>query len=486
MERFSYSRVDCFEYCEQKYKYRYVDKLKTIPDADPDNALYLGSALHKGIESTVEQAIAEYESHYYCLDDKVITNEMVLEHWIKEVKRILPPDGEHELKLMTDDFIGYIDYLVGDTIYDFKFSNAVDRYLTSPQLSIYKYYYEKITGKRINHLKFIFIPKSKLRQRRTESVQQFRQRLVDTIERQSINVVEVDYDEESVTRFLEKRKQIENTTHFNASPNDWCSKYCEYYDLCMNGCDWNIMELPKNERRTKTKEKLTELPSMYIYGESYVGKSTFVDSLDGVLVLNTDGNTDSYTSPCVSIAKTVKMNGRMRVEKSAWENFLEVVSALEEHSQNYKYVALDLIEDLREYCRTYIQKKLKIDHESDSAYSKGWDMVTLEFNQAIKRIKAAGYDVIFISKETAKEIAEKSGAKYTKFAPNIQEKTANTLAGMVSLTARFYFDNDGSRKIHLSGNPHVYGGGRFNFKVDRCEMNKEALLKAMNNADEVE
>lgn len=483
MARFSYSRVDCFNQCKRKYKYRYVDGLSTIPDADPDNALYLGSALHLGIEQTVEAGIEEYLSHYYSLNDALITNCMVLEHWIPEVKRVLPGGGQHELKLQTDEFIGYIDYVCGDTLFDFKYSNAVDRYTKSKQLSIYKYFYEKLTGNTINHLKYVFIPKAKLRQKRTESIQQFRQRLMDTIEQQSINIVEVEYDEDGVTRFLDECEQIETVTDYPAEPNDWCQKYCEFYDLCQNGSDWRIMDLPKNERRKKTKETLTELPSMYIYGESYVGKSTFLDSLDDVIVLNTDGNVDSYTSPCVPIAKTVKMNGRMRVEKSAWENFLEVVSALEEHSQNYKYVALDLIEDLREYCRTYIQKKLKIDHESDSAYSKGWDMVTLEFNQAIKRIKAAGYQVIFVSKETAKEITEKSGAKYTKFAPNIQEKTANTLAGMVSLTARFYFADDGSRKIHLSGNPHVYGGGRFNFKVDNCEMTKDALLKVMNDAE---
>ena len=51
----SYSRVDCFNQCKQKFKFRYIDELKTIPDDKPDNALYLGTALHTGLEENVEK-----------------------------------------------------------------------------------------------------------------------------------------------------------------------------------------------------------------------------------------------------------------------------------------------------------------------------------------------------------------------------------------------------------------------------------------------
>lgn len=478
--------MDCFKQCQRKFKYRYVDGLKTIPNLDAKNPLYLGSALHKGIETDVETAISEYQKNYYGLTDDIITQSMILEYWIPKVKALLPKRGKHEFKLEDTDFIGYIDYVVGDTIYDFKYSNAIQRYSESDQLSLYKYYYEKLNpGKTINHLKFIFIPKVNFRLRKTESIVQFRNRIISTLDTMSIQVVEVPFDEQCVERFLNQRKLIESATEYPKNQNEWCKSYCEYYDLCENGSDWNLIELPKNERKKTKKEKITQIPAMYIYGESYVGKSTFVDSLDDVIILNTDGNEESYTCPVIKIGKTVTMNGRMRMERSGWENFLDAVSVLEEHSQDYRYVVLDLVEDLREYCREYIQKKLKIDHESDSAYSKGWDMVTLEFNKAVKRIKQAGYVPILISKEVSKEITEKNGFKYTKFSPNIPEKTANTLAGMVALTARFYFEDDGSRWIHLSGNPHIFGGGRFNFKVEKCKLDKDELLKAINEANGV-
>ena len=63
--RFSYSRVGCFANCPYQYKLRYIDKLQTIPDQAPDNALYLGTAIHEAFETgSVDAAIKSYRSNY--------------------------------------------------------------------------------------------------------------------------------------------------------------------------------------------------------------------------------------------------------------------------------------------------------------------------------------------------------------------------------------------------------------------------------------
>lgn len=482
--RYSYSRVDCFKSCKRRYKYRYIDGIKTIPNQQADNALYLGSGLHKGIETTVEEGVKHYQSNYYVLTNAIINWSLQLEYWIPKVKELLPKGGTHEVELSTNDFVGYVDYLYNDTMYDFKFSNNVENYLESDQLPIYKYYYELLNpNKKIKHLKYIFIPKSNIRQRKSESVEQFRQRLFKTLDTLSIQEVEIPYNETSITRFLDERKRIEMAKNYPPTVNRWCERFCEFYGYCQKGEDWMI--LPENKKREVKKQKIVDLPDMFVYGASYVGKSTVFDSLDNVLFINTDGNYDMYHNPYVYIGKTVKMQGRMKIEKSAWENFLEVIDELEKKENTFKYVCLDLAEDLREHCRVYLCDKLKIQHESDSAYSKAWDMVTTEFNQAIKRIKAAGYILLINSKEVAREINEKSGAKYTTFNPNLPEKAANVLAGMVKLTTRIYVDDKGERWFNLEPNPHWFGGGRFNFKVDRCNLSVSELLKAINEAEEV-
>ena len=75
------------------------------------------------------------------------------------------------------------------------------------------------------------------------------------------------------------------------------------------------MILPSNIRREK---KVDENPDMWIYADSYVGKSTFVDQLDNLLFLNTDGNTDNTTSPVLRIADVVTTEGRITKRKLAW------------------------------------------------------------------------------------------------------------------------------------------------------------------------
>jgi adenosyl cobinamide kinase/adenosyl cobinamide phosphate guanylyltransferase len=496
--RFSYSNISTFSQCPYRWKLHYLDKFETIPETNADNALWLGLGLHKGIEtSSAELGVQEYQSHFNLITDEVINYSMQLEHQIPRVIELLPKGGEHELAIETDEFVGYIDYICGDTLYDFKFSNNIENYLTSPQLSIYKHFIELVRPDiKINHLKYIFVPKVNIRQKHKQSppetLYEFRQRLQEQLDASEIKIIEVNYDEDSISQFLQCCQHLKTVEKFPKNQTrlcNWCpyQKYCESDGridyMIINDTKEETMNLPQNKKRELKKEKITTLPDMFIYGASYVGKSTFYDSLDNVLFINTDGNCDMYQNPSMYVGKTVEMNGRIKVEKSAWENFLEIIEELEKKENTFKYVALDLVEDLREHCRVYMCEKLKISHESDSNYSKAWDMVTTEFNQAIKRIKAAGYTVVYISKEVTKDVTPKGGTSYTTYNPNLPEKAANMLAGTVKLTCRAFVDEKGERWLKLKPSVHEFGGGRYNFKVDKCKLSVSELLKAINDAE---
>ena len=65
----SHSRISTFVQCPFKFDLRYNQKLGTIFNCDPQNALVLGHALHTGIEKGVEAAISEYYSSYPIIDD---------------------------------------------------------------------------------------------------------------------------------------------------------------------------------------------------------------------------------------------------------------------------------------------------------------------------------------------------------------------------------------------------------------------------------
>lgn len=235
--RYSYSNVSTFAQCPYKWKLHYIDQLRTIPEANADNPLWLGLGLHKGIECGVEAGIAEYKSHYNIITDANINYMMQLEYQIPRVISLLPEGGEHELEIKTDDFVGYIDYVCGDTLYDFKFSNNIDNYLTSPQLSIYKHYLEQVRPDlQINHLKYVFVPKIQIRQRMKqkppETVEQFRYRLLEHLEASEIQIIEVKYDPDSVADFMGCCQYLKTVRDFPKNPTklcDWCQfkAYCE-------------------------------------------------------------------------------------------------------------------------------------------------------------------------------------------------------------------------------------------------------------------
>lgn len=242
--RYSYSNVSTFSQCPYKWFLNYKQHLKTIPDTAPDNALWLGLAVHKGIEDgSVEAGIAEYKSHYNVITDANINWMIQLEYQLPRVIDLLPKGGEHELEVKLPNFIGYIDYVCADTLWDFKFSNNVDNYKNSPQLSIYKYYLEQIRPDlHINHLKYVMIPKVNIRQKKTESLWEFRQRLQERLEATEIKIIEVTYDDASVTQFETCCQLLETVEKFPKNPTRLCD-WCDYQKYCQsNGKeDWMIL-----------------------------------------------------------------------------------------------------------------------------------------------------------------------------------------------------------------------------------------------------
>ena len=234
--RFSYSNISTFSTCPYQWFLKYRKHLKTIPETNADNALWLGLGLHKGIECGVEAGIAEYKSHFNILTDENINYIQQLEYQIPRVIELLPEGGEHELEIKTDEFVGYIDYVCGDTLYDFKFSNNIDNYLVSPQLSIYKYYLEKVRPDiKINHLKYVFVPKTLIRQKHKakppETIMEFRQRLREHLEASEIQIVEVPYKDSSVTDFQDCCKYLKTVNEFQKNQTKLCN-WCQFKEYC--------------------------------------------------------------------------------------------------------------------------------------------------------------------------------------------------------------------------------------------------------------
>lgn len=244
---FGYSAVSTFEKCPFQYKLQYIDGLETIPSDDPANALIIGTALHKAIETDIDTAIEEYFSSYNIITDQHIDEEIKLRCLIPKVKEILP-DGIHEVQVIDTNFMGTLDLLVpvNETefdLYDFKYSNNWMRYMDSRQLHLYKYYFEKTNPKKkIRNMYFLFVPKVQIRQKKTEDLCQFRQRLLKELDKVQPHLEAVQYDPQKVIDHLEITQVIPQMTEYSKNKSRLCS-WCEYQQYCESDGkeDWMIL-----------------------------------------------------------------------------------------------------------------------------------------------------------------------------------------------------------------------------------------------------
>ncbi|WP_066316872.1 AAA family ATPase [Bacillus sp. FJAT-29814] len=495
MTQYSYSRVSLFNDCPYHFKLRYIDQLTELPKYDADNPLIIGHALHTGIEHDVEIALNEYYNSFPVLTDAIIHEAMKLEILIPKVKEYLFKnfaDFEfiHEYKLDFPNYLGFVDLILkapdgSCMVMDFKYSNNVKNYLESGQLHIYKDYLEQ-DGFEVKRLAYLFVPKTSLKQEDNEDLFHYRKRLVKAVTESEVKLVPITFDEMETVYFKNAIRKIEAAKDFPKNTSGKCFS-CNprfapnYLEAIYNEKGEILMALPKNERRER---KIDTKPDFWIYADSYVGKSTFVDQIPNVLFLNTDGNTDNTTAPVISIKDIVTKSGRVTTRKLAWEVFLETISDLETEENDFEAVALDLVEDIYEHCRVYVFDKNGWEHESDGSYGKGWSKVTTEFNNAMKRLKALGYQIGYVSKEKVEEITLKGGSKRTTFKPNINDKVANFLTGTVDLTLRAFVNSDDERFLQLAKKQNVFGGGRFDFQVETIPLEMDAFIEELKAAQE--
>lgn len=477
----SHSRIESFEKCPFKYKLRYGDKILTLPPDNADHALILGLAVHTGLEKGVDVVIKEYFMSYHIIDDNHINEAIKLEQVIPKAAAMLP-HGEHEIEIKNEHFIGFIDLLTPNEdgtydLYDFKYSNNVSNYKSSPQLHLYKYFWEKQTGKTIRNMYFLFVPKVQIRQKKTEDLFQFRKRLQEELNKVEPQLVKIEFNYEKIIEFMFQVKTVMEATDFPKNEGYLCN-WCEYQDYCQKGYDY--MLLPKNERRNIEK---IEKKVVWLYGSPFSGKTTFANNFPDPLMLNTDGNIKFVDAPFIAIKDQVNVEGRMTKRKLAWETFKEVIGELERKNNDFKTIIVDLLEDTYEHCRLYMYDQMGITHESDDSF-RAWDKVRTEFLSTLKKLMNLDYEnIILISHEdTSKDITKKGGDKITAIKPNLQEKAANKVAGMVDIVARVIADGD-VRTLSFKTNEVIFGGGRLTVSTTEIPLDYDAFLEVYAEAN---
>lgn len=505
--QFSYSRVDLYDRCPYHFKLKYVDKLTEVPDFSPTSPLILGHAIHTGIEYNSEAMLKEYFSAYPIVTDEVINESIKLEIMLKKVKVWLSQFDEmkliHEYEINTQEYKGFVDLILqapdkSCMVVDFKYSNSIEHYKQSGQLHVYQHYLEE-QGFNVKRLGFLFIEKVNVKRGKNEDLYHYRKRLSEACENASITFVPIEFDEQKVLDFQWAMSAIKADEDFFQNPCGECFA-CKAIDAKKKG-NWTPFSAPdyletiQNENgeiiemiKLPTAERVdiskVEKRVFWIYGAPFSGKTFFANKFPNPLMLNTDGNVRFVDAPRMSIADKVEVDGRITRRTLAWDIFKDIISELEKKNNDFETIIIDLLEDTFAHCRTYMYEKLGIEHESDNSF-KAWDMVRTEFLNVMKRIIHLPYNnIILISHEdTSKDVTKKSGDKITSISPNIQDKVANKVAGMVDIVARIVADGD-DRKMVFKAQDYMFSGGRLpNLPVTEINLDYRELVELYDTAN---
>lgn len=235
---YSYSNVDTYNQCSFRWYLRYIKKIRFEPTLEPDSPLLIGTLLHDSIEFGIDKAEQMYYDKYPIIQNEHIDEVIKVSHFYDDIINILP-SGINEYKISTDDFLGYIDLVSKNedgtyTVWDFKYSNNINIYKKKMQLHIYKYYLEKTTDFKVTKLKYLFVPKTKLKRGFDQDIRDFRKELMVELETMKIKVIEIEFDESQVEKYFNIIEEIESDdVKLTKNVGPLCY-WCDYENICIN------------------------------------------------------------------------------------------------------------------------------------------------------------------------------------------------------------------------------------------------------------
>lgn len=261
---YSHSRINCFKQCPKLFDYKYNKHLFKIDEES--TSLMMGSAFHRGIElGDVSKLEQELDNNDDFLSEGNETNKVIVLAMVEAFFNKFPHHNEgdvkHEVEIRTKfggyDFIMYADAIVeeddGFILREYKTASRIDKtYIDklkfNDQISRYCLAIEKEYHKPVKRIEYYVAKKPLLRQKNGETLEQFRNRLVEkiTTDEESIQYFELTRTPEQLSEeqddLIYDMEQIEKTTRYTKNLSA-CSCYgnCPYLELCMKEKDAELL-----------------------------------------------------------------------------------------------------------------------------------------------------------------------------------------------------------------------------------------------------
>jgi len=177
-------------------------------------------------------------------------------------------------------------------------------------------------------------------------------------------------------------------------------------------------------QKTPPKPLLSDL-TVLVYGKNKFGKTTLCSHADGALFLATEAGLNSLEVFQVPIGN--------------WEELLVAAREIAEGKHQFKTIIVDTVDNAYRMCCEHMNHKLKVEHESDLGYGKGYSLINSEFYRVLNKLALLPYGLMLVSHAQDKEIETRTG-KITRTIPTLPDKARKLVLGLVDIIAYCDFE----------------------------------------------
>jgi len=203
------------------------------------------------------------------------------------------------------------------------------------------------------------------------------------------------------------------------------------------------MQLPTE--RTPASRKSPRL--LTLFGQSKVGKTTTLATLDNCLIIDTEQGTD--------------MVDAMKVQANTLQEVMSTLKALKAKEDKYDYVAIDTIDNIVHWMEEFVCKSEGVKTIGDLEFGKGYAMVRDNVMKIIGQLKdCAGKGLILVGHRKKTLIATESDIKVNTSSLDLSGKLKNFIMADSDAIGYVFRDGEGALKVSFLADDETEAGAR--------------------------
>jgi hypothetical protein len=203
------------------------------------------------------------------------------------------------------------------------------------------------------------------------------------------------------------------------------------------------MQLPTE--RTPASRKSPRL--LTLFGQSKVGKTTTLATLDNCLIIDTEQGTD--------------MVDAMKVQANNLQDVMATLKALRESDTQYDYIAVDTIDNIVHWMEEFVCKSEGVKTIGDLEFGKGYAMVRDNVMKIISQLKPlAKKGLILIGHRKKTLIANDTDIKVNTSSLDLSGKLKNFIMADSDAIGYVFRDAEGELKVSFMADDETEAGAR--------------------------